>query len=136
MTGIGDVLSGSSLIVAILAAFYSLWQPAIAEAKNADVPRDAGNRRPVRDRVRSARLKVLPLLAIASATWVILLPRTLNIINGASECASGAAATSVCHYYDSGALFILTEVLLLALSVVFGYESWQLRAKAHEIGKS
>ena len=133
VSGLGDVLSGSSLIVAILAAFYTIWQPGMAAAKDADVPGDAANRGQVRALVSAARRRVLPLLAIASATCIVLGKRSFSLLAKALDCATGKAAGAQCRYDDAAALFLMIEILLAALTAVLAAEAWLIRAKAKEV---
>jgi hypothetical protein len=136
VSGLGDVLSGSSLIVAILAAFYTMWQPGIAAAKDTDIPGDAANRGPVRALVSAARWKVRPLLAIALVTFILLGKRSLSLLAQVFDCATGKAVSAQCSYNDSAALFLMIEILLFVLTAVLAAEAWSIRARLKEIDKS
>ena len=133
VSGLGDVLSGSSLLVAILVAFYTIFQPGIAAAKNADVPGDAANRGPVRAVVSAARWKVRPLLAIALVTCILLGKRSYSIVGNALDCATGTAGGVQCRYNDAAALFLMIEISLVALTAVLAAEAWSLRTKAKKV---
>lgn len=133
VSGLGDVLSGSSLIVAVLAAFYTIWQPGIAAAKDAVVPGDEANRSQIRALVSAARWKVRPLLAIASVTGILLGKRSFSLLAQVFDCATGKAVSAQCRYDDAAALFLMIEILLLALTALLSVDAWSIRAKAKEI---
>jgi hypothetical protein len=133
---LGDVLSGSSLIVAILAAFYTMWQPGIAAAKDADIPGDPANRGPVRALVSASRWKVRPLLAIASVTCILLGKRTFCLLAQAFQCSTSGAVRGHCRYDDAAALFLMIEFLLGALTAVLAAEAWAIRDKLKEIDRA
>ena len=133
VSGLGDVLSGSSLLVAILVAFYTIFQPSIAAAKNASIPGDVANRDLVRAAVSAARWKVRPLLAIALVTCILLSKRSYDIIANALDCAMGTAGGVECRYNDAAALFLMIEISLIVLTGVLAAEAWSLRAKAKNV---
>ncbi|MDA9918444.1 hypothetical protein N9D37_00965 [Erythrobacter sp.] len=133
MSGLGDVLSGSSLIVAILVAFYTIWQPGIAVAKNANVPNDKANRGPAQALVSAAGWKVGPLFVIALVTCSLLGKRSFTIVANAIDCATGQAVSAQCEYDDAAALFLIIEISLIVLTAVLAADAWAINAKGKEV---
>jgi hypothetical protein len=129
---IADVLAGSSLVMAILAAFFTLWQPAISDAANIKVAMDRANREPAKSLVEHVlRFKLLPLLLVSSVAFSILAPRAVGVIGKTAGCAIGPSSPKACFYDDVSALFLLTEMLLFCLVIALGYQLkavWTKRA--------
>ncbi len=112
-----DVLSGSSLVVAVIAAFFALWQADIAAALTADVPEDPLNRDPAPVQAVIAH-RLRPLFVIALVAFGILAPRAILLLTDTVGCA--ARMGRGCQYADVGGLFLMTEILLLGLVLVIG----------------
>jgi hypothetical protein len=112
-----DVLSGSSLVVAVIAAFFTLWQADISAALTAPVPDDPlnGDPRPVQAVIV---YRLLPLVLIALVAFAILSPRAVLLLADTIVCA--ARVGRGCQYDDVGGLFLMTETLLFLLLLIIG----------------
>ena len=106
-------MSAAGLVLAVLAALYTLWLPTVTAAVAIVPERDADNREGQRTEVVSAIFtKALPLAAASVATSIILLPRIFSILRDAVQHHSDW------QYDDVKALLMLTYVLLVVLTVV------------------
>jgi hypothetical protein len=111
-----DVLSGSSLVMAVLAAFFTMWQSDISSASNAKVAPDPANRGPAKDLVNQVlRFKLVPLFVVTLIAFGVLIPRAAGLLAHTASCTTGLVHATECNYDDVGALLLLTEALLLGL---------------------
>lgn len=130
---IADVLSASSLVVAIIAAFLTLWLADTHAAMNAFVERDPANRQPQRDLVRQALMRVRPLALIAVIALLILLPRAWTIVAAGWTCATVPTVRAKCEYNDVFALFIVVTGVLAGLAGTLAAQVLGLLAKWREL---
>ena len=108
-----DAISAASLVLAILAALYTLWLPTVTAALDATPASDPDDRGPQRKQVMSALLtKALPLAFATMASTAILLPRGIAILREIWEHHAEWA------FNDVKAFFVLTLVLMLLLAAV------------------
>ncbi|MFC7498470.1 hypothetical protein ACFQRC_04465 [Enterovirga sp. GCM10030262] len=124
-----DAISAASLVLAVLAALYTLWLPNVLAALAVTPETDPDDRGPQRAQVRIALLtKALPLTFATSAAALILLPRGIAIL-----------AEVWAHWRDSSfddvkAFYVLTLSLMLLLAIVSATQVVGLLAKRAEIG--
>jgi len=126
---IADVLSGASLLMAVLAALFAIWQPDITKALQATVKLDPANRGPERALVSSALWRVIPLLIVTAAAIALLGPRCLSIACVTVACAIGYAGRDGCRLDEAAGLLFLTEVLLVILVVAISRQAGALIQK-------
>jgi len=112
---IADVLSGASLVMAVLAALFAIWQPDITKALQATVKPDPANRGPERALVSSALWRVVPLMIVTAAAIALLAPRSLSIARVTVACGIGCRDRESCRLDEAAGLFLLTEILLVIL---------------------
>ena len=111
---IGDVLSASDLLLAIVAVLFGVWHNDIQEALGLTLDRQADDRRPQRARIVAVLgSKALPLALGAWATAFIFLPRSLGIVEVASACE----VTHRCAYDDVQAVLLLTQGFVVVLAI-------------------
>lgn len=110
---LADAISAASLVLAVLAALYTLWLGDVTAALDLKAKPDKDDRAPQRKQVMRALLtKALPLFLATTAGTLILLPRSLAIL---CEARRHGRAWG---FADVKALFVLTEGLLILLGVV------------------
>lgn len=113
-----DVLSGASLVMAVLAAVFALWQPEINRALDAPVKPDKDNRAPEKQLV--ARMKwarIVPLFVVTLLAASLLAARSLATVYHVGRCWTSYAPAEECHFNEVGGLLLLTEALLILLAV-------------------
>jgi len=131
---ISDVLSGASLVMAVLAAVFALWQPEINKALDAVVRPDPENRGPEKKLV--ARMKwgrVVPLLTVTTLAALLLGARSVWIVWHVGMCWSGHAPPSDCSFDEAGGLLLLTEVLLVILAAAMTMQAKALDDKRTDL---
>jgi hypothetical protein len=111
--GLDQAISAASLVLAVLAALYTLWLGDVSRALDLVKEADPTNRAPQKAQVSSAfYTKALPLLIASLAAVAALFWRTWLIVR--EVLAHGWAW----EYDDVKALFLLTAALLVTLCVV------------------
>lgn len=124
-----DAISAASLVLAVLAALYTLWLPDVSAALAITPKDDEDDRGPQRTQVRTALLtKALPLGLATIAATAILLPRGINIVVEAWVHKGNWA------FDDVKAFFVLTLSLMLLLAIVSATQLAGLLAKRAAIG--
>ncbi|WP_156351352.1 hypothetical protein [Sphingomonas sp. Leaf25] len=114
MSEAADALAASALVLAILAALFSVWMPDVAAVMAEKGSTDKDNNGPLRTKLKLiARTRLYPLFAAALTTAIILLPRCWGIIRSPWTCTPWDR----CHYDDVQALMLLTVLLLILLCV-------------------
>ncbi|GLQ82775.1 hypothetical protein GCM10007881_62980 [Mesorhizobium huakuii] len=112
MSETADALAASALVLAILAALFSVWMPEIAIALDAEPSNDSSNNGPLKTRLTQILwTRLVPLFIAALATVAILSPRSLAIARSPWTCTPWEK----CRYDDVQALMLLTVVLLILL---------------------
>ena len=118
---LGAVLSGASLLAAIIAVLYSLWYPAIEEALKVQRRLHVDDRQPeieVVDRV--LRGKAIPLVSATAVQAGVFLPDAVGIV-GQGLAALGKGVGFAIQSYDSvRAAFLVVyagSVLLFVLAI-------------------
>ena len=132
---VADVLSASSLVVAIIAAFLTLWLADTQAALNVSVERDPANRQPQRDLVRQTLARVFPLALIAAVALLILLPRAWTIVAAGWTCATAPRIRAACVYNDVFALFLVVTGILAGLAGALAAQVLGLLAKQRELDR-
>lgn len=124
-----DAISAASLVLAVLAALYTLWLSDVSAALAIAPKDDQDDRGPQRAQVMLAlRAKALPLGLATVASTMILLPRGIGIL------AEAWAHWREWCFDDVKALFVLTLSLILLLASVSAAQVVGLIAKRIEIG--
>lgn len=133
---ISDVLSGASLVMAVLAAVFALWQPEINKALDAEVKPDKENRVPEKKLVCQMKwTRVLPLLLVTMLAALLLVERSMWIVRHALSCTTGCARTGECYFDEAAGLLLLTETLLLILALAMGMQLKALNDKRDDLEK-
>jgi hypothetical protein len=110
---LSDAVSAASLVLAVLAALYTLWLPAVSDALGIEPKTDKDDREPQRKQVAMAiRTKAVPLATTTVAASLILLPRGILVV------AEAATHWREWSFNDVKALFVLTSVLMVVLASV------------------
>lgn len=79
--GLADAISAASLVLAGLAALYTLWLPEVTAARAIKKEGDPNNRGPQKLKADAAlRPKALPLALASGAVVLILVPRGVCIV--------------------------------------------------------
>lgn len=124
-----DAISAASLVLAVLAALYTLWLPAVSAALAITPATDKEDRDPQRKQVVTALFtKSLPLAGATFAATLILLPRGIAII------VEAWTRWREWGFDDVKAFFVLTLSLMLLLALVSAAQLVGLLAKRREIG--
>ena len=122
------VFSAAGLVLAVLAAFYTLWLPAVTSALKITPKPDKDDRGPQREEVKSVmRTKALPLLFATLISALILSPRGIVIICEVFK------RWRMWEFDDAKALFVLTFMLMWLLAFVSGSQAVALRRKLKDI---
>jgi hypothetical protein len=110
----GDLLSASSLLVALVGLLYSTWYPEITGAAEAPVPLHDASK--LRSSTRSTlRTRAAPLLLLAVVLLLVLFPPALAVVVQTVRQLTGSQAG---NQYDAvQACFIAVFVALLLLAV-------------------
>lgn len=109
--GLAEVISAASLVLAGLAALYTLWLPEVAEARKITPEGDPNNRAPQKLVAgRALWSKAFPLVLASGFIVAILLPRGLMIL-----CEVGAHGHEWA-YDDIKAMFMLMLALFSFLA--------------------
>lgn len=126
---LSDAISAASLVLAVLAALYTLWLPSVTAALEIEPKPDAEDREPQRKQVMDALVyKSAPLCVATAASAIILLPRSKAIVIEIWE------HHAVWTYDDVKAFFLLTLSLMLVLALVSLAQLIRLIAKRIELG--
>lgn len=128
---IADVLSASSLIVAVIAAFLSLWSDEMKRALDVVPARERLDRGPQRTLVRSATMRVLPLAATAIATLAALSPRAWGVLSTTWGCV--ASPDGRCAYDDVSALLLVVTAILAVLCGTLVLQGARLLSKRRRL---
>lgn len=121
-------ISAASLVLAVLAALYTLWLGEVGKALDLEPATDPRDRGPQKDQVRSALVtKALPLFGSTLAAVCVMAWRTWLIV------VEVFAHWREWAYDDVKAFFILTFVLLLILLGAATAQAWKLTKKGDEL---
>lgn len=124
-----EAISAASLVLAVLAALYTLWLPAVSSALIITPADDKEDRGPQRTEVVTVLFtKALPLAGATLAATLILLPRGIAIV--AETCMRWREWA----FDDVKGLFVLTLSLMLLLALVSSVQLIGLLTKLKEIG--
>lgn len=130
MSEASDALAASALVLAILAALFSVWMPDVAAALAEKASNDPKNNGPLKTRLKVILgTRLYPLLAAAMTTVIILLPRCYGIVRSPWTCTPWIR----CHYDDVQALMLFTVLLLILLCVALGVQIGAVRKKSSQL---
>ncbi|RVK90427.1 hypothetical protein CN150_27900 [Sinorhizobium meliloti] len=125
---LADAISAASLVLAVLAALYTLWLPEVSAALDITPRADRDDRAPQRAQVVTALLtKALPLSIASISATAILMPRGFAIIAEAWEHHAEWA------FDDVKAFFVLTFALMLTLAGISATQFIRLVSKRIEL---
>ena len=125
---IDHAISAASLVLAVLAALYTLWLGEVTRALDTPVAPDKDNRGGAKTAVRRALLtKAAPLFAASLAAVAIMAPRSWFIAEEAVMRGWRAP------FNDVKAFFMLTAILLGVLCWVAGAQLLGLRKKGRDL---
>lgn len=130
---VADVLSASSLIVAIIAAFLSLWAADTNAALGVEAEKDPLNRGPQRAALGLAMARITLLAIVAVLTLLVLLPRVVSVLVATSSCVTNPPKNG-CAYNDVSGLFLVVTIVLTLLCWTLVRQAVELSAKSREIG--
>ncbi|WP_130272804.1 hypothetical protein [Phyllobacterium myrsinacearum] len=129
MGDIADVISTSSLLLAVLTGLLGFWHPLVVAALDEDEPRLPAERRRARERVLGIFLyKALPLAIASAAIAAVFLPRAIKMVT-----LSVGLIGKNWRYNDLSAAFILTQVLMMVLAGATTSLAIQLYAKFNKL---
>lgn len=132
---LSDVLSGASLVMAVLAAVFAIWQPEVNKALDSIVKPDPQNRGPERKLVASMMWgRVVPLLAVTILAALLLAARSMYIVEHVGMCWLGRVPVDLCSLDEASGLLLLTETLLVVLSTAMAMQLKALADKRAELG--
>ena len=110
---LSDAISAASLVLAVLAALYSLWLGEVNAALAITPKPDPDDRAPQLKQATSALCtKALPLMLATISAAIVLAPRSCAILREVYRHHADRP------FDDVKALFVLTSALLAILSVV------------------
>jgi hypothetical protein len=114
MSSMGDALSSASLLLAALALVYGAWSGSIDKETNRIYA--AGENTKEDEKKETRRVRNRRALPISVGSWLIavtFVPRDFDIFRNTLSCAE----QDHCGYDDVAAIFILTQVFILALAL-------------------
>lgn len=125
---IDHAISAASLVLAVLAAFYSLWLGEVSKALAVVGEPDKANRGPQKTLVVSTLLtKGLPLSGASLFAAGIMVPRSWSIV------CEAMSHWRVWAFDDVKAMLVLTAALLCLLFIVTAIQAWRLLMKRLEL---
>lgn len=123
MSAIENAIAASSLLLAVLAVLFGVWNAAVDAALARDVSGNPLTLQPERREILSALLtKALPLAVGAWATAWVFFHRSHLIADETLSCAK----TTGCQVDDVSAAFLLTEVFVILIAVVMSFQFGRL----------
>jgi hypothetical protein len=115
MTDLSNAIAASSMLLAVVAVLFGVWNGAIDDALALDVSGAPSTQLPQRKQLRSAILtKAVPLALGAWLTALVFLARSHGIAVTTLTCWR----TKGCQPDDVSAAFVLTEAFVLLIAVV------------------
>ena len=114
MSDIANPLSAASLLLAVLALLYSAWSISMQAAL--DKVFATGDKARAEEKGAIRRLRNRRAAPIAIGSWLItfaFVPRDYDLLATSAACFRNPA----CHYDDVAALFLLTQVFLIAMAI-------------------
>lgn len=108
----GDILSASSLLLAIIGILYGFWYNDLANAKDTQVPEHAANCTAPRIRVsRIVWTRALPLAVSSALLAAVFLPEAIKLVVASSRA-----------YAEDGFSFKSYDAVRTAFCVVVGFK--------------
>lgn len=128
---IADVISTSSLLLAVVTALLGVWFADVDKALQIAEPQLRGERGVTRNNIRPVLFsKALPLALGAGVIAIVFLPRSVLIVFEAFTHLGHTAC-----YDDMKAAAVVTECLMLALAFVTAWMAGKLYGKYNRLGK-
>jgi hypothetical protein len=127
----GDLLSASSLLVALLGLLYSTWYPEITAAAETAIPlHDASE---ARSNTRlTLRTRAAPLLLLALVLVLLLLPPAFTVVIQTWQRVFGSRPGSGYDAVQACFLAVFVALLVLAMTLWTATRRVWLRLKALE----
>jgi hypothetical protein len=115
----GDLLSSSSLILAIVGMLYSLWYPEIQKALSSKLSRYKEDRGEIYKEITNVIYgRAIPLATLAILTPVIFLPDTIKTFNKIYvQIITSDVKTFFLNYDSVGIAFCVVEIVTLAIGI-------------------
>jgi hypothetical protein len=121
----GDILSTSSLLFAVVAAFYSLWYAEVCRARDVEVKSHLDDRGPAISLVSSTlKTKAVPLLIGVALLVLIFTPNVTDVVVTSALADLKSPSAAIRHYSAVRTAFIfiwISELVLLGLSCALVY---------------
>jgi hypothetical protein len=120
-----DALTAASLLLAALALIYSAWSTSIDAAISQPLSPNAKAK--AREQAEIRKILTGRARPLSITAWLIALvfaPRSYELLATAAICAG----PQTCNYNDVGAIFLLTQLVVLALAL-------HLTARVRDLGK-
>jgi len=114
VSDVANPLSAASLLLAVLALLYSAWSTSIQAALDKVFATSEKARNEEKAEIR--RLRNRRAAPIALGSWLIavaFVPRDFDIAANSAGCIGATG----CHYDDVAALFLLTQLFVVAMAV-------------------
>jgi hypothetical protein len=114
-----NVLSASSLLLAAVAAFYTLWYSEICQARDMPVKSHRADRNlDIKAVVLALRMRALPLLVTCVTLWAIFAPTAITICVTSVEAFSHSPLNAIKHYDTVRAAFLAVWIFEGALALL------------------
>lgn len=120
-----DALTAAGLLLAALALVYSAWSASIDAAISQPLSPNAQAK--AREQAEIRKIHIGRAWPLAITAWLIALvfaPRSYELLATAAVCARA----QTCNYDDVGAIFLLMQLVVLALAL-------HLTARVRDLGK-
>jgi hypothetical protein len=128
----GDLLTASSLLVALVGVLYGTWYPEISAAAETPIPLHDASK--ARSNTRSTlRTRAAPLFLLAIVLVLLLLPPALTVVIHALQHLFGSRPGS--HYDAVQACFIAVFVALLILAMTLWTATRRVWLRLKELEK-
>jgi hypothetical protein len=125
-----DLLSASSLLLAVVTVLLGLWYPEITKAIEIQVPPVRANAGPQLRTIRTAlRWRALPLAIGFLALWLIFLPDSLSVLDNTLDVITNGEKRKVAEYSASAAAFVAVDFASLLLCILTSIQCISLAMK-------
>jgi hypothetical protein len=112
----GDILSASSLLLAAVAAFYTLWYSEICSARDIEVKTHRDDRDPQISVVASAlKTKALPLSISIAIIVLVFAPNVIDIVITSASAFYRSPGNALAHYSAVRTAFVAIWIFELGL---------------------
>ncbi len=132
MNSMGDLLSASSLLIAIAAILFSLWYAEIAKALEIKAKLHKEDNVAAYETVSAVLLsKALPVAVMSLSVAIIFLPDAIRIANDSLSAYRGSGVAALEKYDAVRTAYCFVTIL----SVVLAAYMWALVAKLRSLQK-